>query len=359
MVDSSRRGLPPTPATCEVTSRRRAAAAEDRGDQVLVDASWLRPRCSPGRRAVPRRPSRGRPGPPRPPRFGGPSRRLRRLGLPLRGAMLPITATIRGAGGPGPRLRAAAVHADVPRLLYRSPERRSGEPLRRGRGLRTAADMVARARLDPLDLDGFLEARAGRRPSQEELLVTIDDAYRPVVELAAPVLRRPGVPPCCSCRPASSGGALADVPRPRAHPDCQGAAPAAGRLPASRSGAHGRDHRDLRGLAPAELERQVGRVLHESCGELLGREVRSLAYPYGGHDADARAAAERPVCGWPSPSSTTTARSPSPASMSTPPTPARSFRVKLDAAAIDASGTCSSELRGRVDSVRRSIAARA
>ncbi len=145
----------------------------------------------------------------------------------------------------------------------------------------------------PLDLDGYLDARSGRRTAKKSFVVTIDDGYPSVAELAAPVLRRLGVPALLFVPVGLIGESAHWLPAPADEPIMS-----AQQLRHLQEhyeieiGAHGRDHRDLRGLGPDELDRQVGGAGSE-LGNVLDRPVRALAYPYGGHDGAARAAAER------------------------------------------------------------------
>ncbi len=219
--------------------------------------------------------------------------RLRRLGLPLRGAVLELPE--RGATG-------RPVHERWRRspvvLMYHGfcVSRRSDDP--ENLFVEVAAfeqqlTWLLEHGWTPLDLDQYLEARAGRRPSRKTFLVTIDDGYQSVADLAAQVLRRLAVPALLFV-PSGLVGKDAHWLDSPAHEPIMDAEQLRrlGDDYGIEVGAHGGDHRDLRGLDPVELERQTagaGRVL----GELLDREARALAYPYGGHDADARAAAER------------------------------------------------------------------
>ncbi|GAB2754962.1 hypothetical protein GCM10027020_03910 [Nocardioides salsibiostraticola] len=144
----------------------------------------------------------------------------------------------------------------------------------------------------PLDLDGYLDARALRRTPRKSFLVTIDDGFPSVAELAAPVLRRLGVPAVLFVPSGLLGESAHWLPEPSAEPIIT--AEELRHLQENfdiEIGVHGRDHRDFRGLERAELDRQTVAATSE-LSDVVGREVRCLAYPYGGHDAAARAAAE-------------------------------------------------------------------
>ncbi len=267
--------------------------AEDRWDRVLVDASMgqgpVLAEAAGGAADVLLVVALGTPVP----EVRRAVARLRRLGLPIRGAVLNLPD--RGEPrrpGRGRWSRSPVV------LMYHGfcVDRRSDDP--ENLFVEVAAfeqqlTWLLERGWTPLDLDGFLEARAGRRPSSKTFLVTIDDGYESVAELAAPVLRRCRVPALLFVPSGLVGADAHWLDSPPHEPIMN--AEQLGRLSDGYGievGAHGRDHRDLRGLSPVELDRQVGEAGRE-LSELLGREVRSLAYPYGGHDASARAAAER------------------------------------------------------------------
>ncbi|MBD8869497.1 polysaccharide deacetylase family protein [Nocardioides donggukensis] len=268
-------------------------AAEDRADRVLVHASTdqgpVLAEAAGGAADVLLVVAAGTPVP----EVRRAAARMRRLGLPLRGAVLNLPD--RGARGRSGRPRWS--RAPVV-LMYHGfcTERRSDDP--ENLFVEVAAfeqqlTWLLEHGWTPLDLDGFLAARAGRRPSSRSFLVTIDDGYESVAELAAPVLRRLGVPALLFVPSALVGEEAHWLESPAHEPLldaeqlrelCDGHG--------IEVGGHGRDHRDLRGLTPVELDGEVAGAGVE-LSELLDREVRSLAYPYGGHDPAARAAAER------------------------------------------------------------------
>ena len=269
-------------------------AAEDRADRVLVDASVAQgpvlAEAAAGAADVVLVVAPGTPVP----EVRRAAARLRRLGLPLRGAV----HTHRHDPGAPSRPRRGLWSRSPVVLMYHGfcVSRRSDDPenlfVEVG-AFEQQLTWLLEHGWTPLDLDRFLAARDGRRPSRKTFLVTIDDGYESVVELAAPVLRRRGVPALLFVPSGLVGKEARWLDSPAHEPILS--AEELRRLPDDYGievGAHGRDHRDLRGLAPAELDRQVGQACRELAG-LLRREVRSLAFPYGGHDADARAAAER------------------------------------------------------------------
>ena len=220
--------------------------------------------------------------------------RLRRLDLPVRGVALnrPPRSGARRWSPARPVTRSPVV------LMYHgfSAGPRSDDPENLFVEI-AAFEQQLQWLLDhnwtPLDLDGFLAAKAGRRTPRKCFVVTIDDGYRSVMELAAPVLRRLEVPALLFAPTGLVGRSARWLPMPPDEPlmtrkqlrSLQQDFPI-------EIGVHGWDHRDLRGLDPVELHRQVDRARTE-LSTILGRDVRCLAYPYGGHDAEARAAAER------------------------------------------------------------------
>ncbi|GAB2451811.1 hypothetical protein GCM10027062_35790 [Nocardioides hungaricus] len=142
-----------------------------------------------------------------------------------------------------------------------------------------------------LDLDGYLAwLAAGRRPGPRAFLVTIDDGFTSVLDLAVPVLERLGVPALLYVPADLVGGTARWLPRPadQALLDADALRHLHDR-PLVELGAHGADHTDLRRRTPLELEHQVRRA-HDTLAELTGARVRSFAYPFGGHDHAARSA---------------------------------------------------------------------
>jgi len=140
-----------------------------------------------------------------------------------------------------------------------------------------------------LDLDGYLAGlERGRWPARSYLL-TIDDGYPSTIELAAPVLRRRGVPAVLFIPPGRLGGTSAWMPEMPAEPimnaDLLREASAYG----IEVGVHGWDHADMVGMDSAELGRHVVDSRTE-LADLLGTTPRSFAYPRGVYDAAAHAA---------------------------------------------------------------------
>jgi peptidoglycan/xylan/chitin deacetylase (PgdA/CDA1 family) len=139
-------------------------------------------------------------------------------------------------------------------------------------------DLLDRARFRPVDLAGWLAGKRRRR-----YLVTFDDAYRSVLDLAAPVLRRRGVPGVVFAPPGLAGR---DAP-PEAILDADGLRELAAY--GIDLGVHGFDHVPLAGLEPDELERQTS-AARTALADATGVVARAFAYPNGSFDDAARAA---------------------------------------------------------------------
>jgi len=106
------------------------------------------------------------------------------------------------------------------------------------------------------------------------ILITIDDGYKEIYDLAYPIFQKTGLRPVLFIVPKYIGcGAYLSWEQLQELAD-QG----------FWIGAHGYDHSDLRRVSDKELEHQLGdsrRLLEEK----LGIPVRSFCYPYGSYDA--------------------------------------------------------------------------
>lgn len=143
----------------------------------------------------------------------------------------------------------------------------------------------------PLDLDGYLALRrSGQRLGPRSFLVTIDDGFTSVLDLAVPVLARLGVPALLYVPSDLVGRTARWLPCPADEPllDADALRHLHG-LPLIELGVHGADHTDLRRRSPDDLAHQV-RHAHDVVADLVGDGLRSFAYPFGGHDSAARAA---------------------------------------------------------------------
>lgn len=142
---------------------------------------------------------------------------------------------------------------------------------------------------EPLTLARWVEVRARRQPApSRSFLLTIDDALVSVADLALPVLERLAVP-CVLFVPMGLVGRTAEwLPEPADAPILD-----RGRLVALdrdlvELGVHGWDHTSMAGCGPDELTLQVDRGRQE-LESWLGHPPRAFAYPFGDHDAGARA----------------------------------------------------------------------
>jgi peptidoglycan/xylan/chitin deacetylase (PgdA/CDA1 family) len=136
-------------------------------------------------------------------------------------------------------------------------------------------------------------------PARRTVAVTFDDAFRSVKEVAAPIMRRLGLPGSVYVPtdfPGRSGPMAWDgtdqwVGGPHEHElaclswdELRELADEGWEV-----GAHTRSHPRLTGLTDVELADELGgsRV---ACAEALGRPCRTMAYPYGDVDERVKAA---------------------------------------------------------------------
>lgn len=144
----------------------------------------------------------------------------------------------------------------------------------------------------PLDLDGWLAHLAAPRRLPRSFLVTMDDGYVSVLEDAAPVLARHGVPAVLFALAERLGGTSDWMPEMPAEPLLTAAQLRELARYGVEVGVHGGDHTLLRGCPPAELARQT-RGAADRLEEVLGYRPRAFAYPWGVHDrAAVRAVAD-------------------------------------------------------------------
>jgi peptidoglycan/xylan/chitin deacetylase (PgdA/CDA1 family) len=142
-----------------------------------------------------------------------------------------------------------------------------------------------------LDLDGYLRALDGRASTARSFLLTVDDGYRSVLELAAPVLARARIPAVLFVPAAQVGGRSSWMPKLADEPLLDAHELRTLRAMGVEIGAHGLDHVSLVGLSDAELVRQTTGA-REQLADLTGVAPRSYAYPYGAFDRRACAAVQ-------------------------------------------------------------------
>jgi peptidoglycan/xylan/chitin deacetylase (PgdA/CDA1 family) len=152
-----------------------------------------------------------------------------------------------------------------------------------------ALEAQLRALLDrgrrPLPLADYLAGRGDGR----HFLVTFDDGYRSVHGEAMPVLGRLGVPATVFVLAGRFGGVSAWMPEMPGEPLLTAAEIVALQAGGIDIGLHGLDHAALPGLPPERLREQV-HTAADLLAEVTGGRPRAFAYPYGRHDAAARAA---------------------------------------------------------------------
>jgi peptidoglycan/xylan/chitin deacetylase (PgdA/CDA1 family) len=132
-------------------------------------------------------------------------------------------------------------------------------------------------------------------PARRTLVVTFDDAYRSVLELAAPIMRRLGLPGSVYVptdfpdRPGPMAWEGIDrwLGGPHEHELACLGWDELGELAEAgwEVGSHTRSHPHLTGLSDADLAAEL-EGSRSACEEALGLPCRSIAYPYG--DVDAR-----------------------------------------------------------------------
>ncbi len=145
-------------------------------------------------------------------------------------------------------------------------------------------DAIAAAGRTVVDLDRYLAGSAPRGA----VLLTFDDAYVSTLEAAAPLLAERGWPAVVYVSTHTSGGTAtwnADPTEPLLDADGLRALQSHGFT----LGGHARQHVDLRGLPPDALRAEVAGCRADLV-EAYGQVPRSFAYPFGLHDAAARAA---------------------------------------------------------------------
>ncbi|HXV91902.1 MAG TPA: polysaccharide deacetylase family protein [Pseudonocardia sp.] len=183
----------------------------------------------------------------------------------------------------------------APRVLmyhFFGPPPPGGDPDRQfvsERALCGQLDLLARGGWNPIGLDEYLAWWDGARLPRRSFLLTIDDAHDSVAPIAAPLLRRAGVPFVLFVPSGLVGGpaswlteypgervATAEVLRSLAGADVE-------------LGVHGFDHTRMVDMDRETLHLHAS-VARERLEELTGQRARAFAYPYGTHDPAGRQA---------------------------------------------------------------------
>ena len=155
--------------------------------------------------------------------------------------------------------------------------------------LRSQVDYLLRHRWTPLDLTGYLNVLDGAHRPGRAFLLTVDDGYVSFADIAAPILAQSGVPSVLFVPSGRIGRTASWLPEPAEEPLLDAVALRHLAAAGVEIGAHGNDHRPLRGLDDAEMRRQCVEV-REALADVTGRLPRVFAYPYGVFDQRARMA---------------------------------------------------------------------
>lgn len=143
----------------------------------------------------------------------------------------------------------------------------------------------------PLDLTAYLAALDGAPVPRKSFLLTIDDGHESVVRIAAPMLRRAGIPGILFLCPGLFGDSVCWSDGYHDEP-LIGVADLRRLADASiEFGVHTVDHVRMEGLGQAALHRHVVEARTE-LEAATGEPARAFAYPFGAYDQAARTAVE-------------------------------------------------------------------
>jgi peptidoglycan/xylan/chitin deacetylase (PgdA/CDA1 family) len=137
----------------------------------------------------------------------------------------------------------------------------------------------------PMTLDEYLAGAPGPR----RFLVTFDDGYLSVHDIALPLLASLRVPATVFVCSGLLGGASHWMPELAPEPLISAEQVLALRAGGFDIGLHGLDHTLLPGLPATELHRQTF-LAAQRLADVTGRWPLAFAYPAGAHDAASRAA---------------------------------------------------------------------
>lgn len=149
--------------------------------------------------------------------------------------------------------------------------------------LRRQLELLRRRGFRFLDLDGYTAGTHSGGDMKKRCLITIDDGYRSVLDVALPIFEEFAVKPVVfisvGCVGASSAALGASPDRPLL--DADGI-----RTLVSHGwsiGAHGHEHRSLVGAGVERLHGDVAGA-KEAIESVVGRSCSSFAYPFGDFD---------------------------------------------------------------------------
>lgn len=140
-----------------------------------------------------------------------------------------------------------------------------------------------------LSLGEFLATLDGAPAPRRSFLVTIDDGHESVPRDASAVLAEAGVPSVLFVPPSALGGPITWNPAYAQERLCDRTEIAALAGTGMEIGVHGWDHTRMLGMDADQLDLHARRALDE-VHALVGYRPRCFAFPYGSHDAPARAA---------------------------------------------------------------------
>jgi peptidoglycan/xylan/chitin deacetylase (PgdA/CDA1 family) len=150
-------------------------------------------------------------------------------------------------------------------------------------------DHLRRSRWTTVDLDRYLSVLDGASCPSRSVLVTIDDALRSVLDVAAPLLAAAGVPAVLFVPPGLLGGTTTWLQQQPREPLLDGEGLRAAQQHGIDIGVHGWDHSSMAGMSDADLRRSTVQA-RDAVADVTGRRPRAFAYPYGDHDRRAVAA---------------------------------------------------------------------
>lgn len=155
---------------------------------------------------------------------------------------------------------------------------------------RTQLEILARLGYESIALEDWATPGAPLPP--RPLAITFDDGYLATAELTWPLLKRAGFSATTFLVASEIGGTNSWDPDELTHRLLGTAEIRALAAEGMHFGSHGWSHRQLRRLSDAELDDELTRS-RTTLSEMLGRPVRSIAYPFGSANGRVFSAARR------------------------------------------------------------------